>query len=199
MNAVCFIAVFSAANSTIYGSGRCLMALAQEGQAPAFLAQTKNGVPYYSMIVSVLFGCIAFAGKFIGTDKVLTYLVDMTGLGLILTWLMINVTHLRFRAAYQAQGFSLKDLPYQAIYYPYGCWFGIITMVLTIIMVPLLAIIEPNKEDDFVVAFVSSCISLPLFALLYFGWKFAKGTRFIPLQDVDLFTSNINLVSLLCV
>jgi lysine-specific permease len=195
MNAVCFIAVFSAANSTIYGSGRCLMALAQEGQAPAFLGRTRNGVPYYSMLVSVAFGCIAFAGKFIGSDKVLYYLVDMTGLGLILTWLMINVTHLRFRAAYLAQGFSLKDLPYQALYYPFGCWFGIITMSFTIVMVPLLAILEPEKDDDFVVAFVSSCISIPLFLILFFGWKMSNGTKFVPLMEVDLFTSNINLVS----
>jgi len=197
MNAVCFIAVFSAANSTIYGSGRCLMALAQEGQAPKFLARTKNGVPYYAMFVSVLFGCIAFLGKIVGSGKVFDWLVSMTGLGLIVTWLMINVTHIRFRAAYLAQGFKLEDLPYRALFYPYGAWFGIITMSATIIIAPILATLTASEKGEdattALIEFVSSFISVPLFLMLYFSWKAVKRTKIVPLKDVDLYTSNINL------
>jgi lysine-specific permease len=108
MNAVCFIAVFSAANSTIYASARSLMALANEGHAPRFLGRTYHGVPIPAVAVSVFFGCLAFAGKFIGDGVVFNWLVAISGLGTIVAWFMICLVHIRFRHAYVAQGYKVR-------------------------------------------------------------------------------------------
>jgi lysine-specific permease len=107
MNAVCFTAVFSAANSTIYASARSLMALAHEGHAPIFLGRTHHGVPIHAVAVSVFFGCLAFTGKFIGDGVVFNWLIAISGLTTLVAWFMICFVHIRFRLAYAAQGFKV--------------------------------------------------------------------------------------------
>ena len=54
------------------------------------------------------------------------WLLKLTGISGILTWLSIAVIHLRFRAAYLAQGFDLKDLPYRARFFPYSNYYAIL-------------------------------------------------------------------------
>lgn len=198
MNFVCFIAVYSAANSTVYASARCLMALAQEGQAPRFLARTHNGVPFAAMLISVLFGCIAFCGSLIGDGLIFDWLVNMTGLGLIVTWMMINITHILFRRAYLAQGYLLKDLPYQAVFYPYGCYFAIFVTGSVIVLSPVFTIMTSLEDPEMTslgifTNFMGTFISIPLFVGLFLFWKYYKKTKFVTPKSADLFTSNINL------
>lgn len=124
MNFVCFIAVFSSANSTVYASTRSLMALGQIGHAPRFLARTaKNGVPYWATFVSLGIGSVCFVGKFIGDGVVFEWLVNICGLGVIVIWAMICIVHIRFRKAYVLQGYKIEELPFKAWLYPYGFTF----------------------------------------------------------------------------
>lgn len=170
MNAVCFIAVFSAANSTIYASARSLMALAEEGQAPRFLCKTFYGVPIPAVGVSVLFGCIAFAGKYIGDGKVFEWLVAISGLGTIVAWFMICLVHIRFRMAYIAQGYKVEDLPYKSFLFPYGAWFGLIFTSLIIILGPVFAAL-PKEGKNSLLDFLAAFITIPIYLGLYFGYK----------------------------
>lgn len=61
INAGIFTSAFSAGNSFLYASSRVLYGLALRGQAPRFLTYcTKNGLPIISVLVTGLFGFLAF-------------------------------------------------------------------------------------------------------------------------------------------
>lgn len=196
MNFVCFIAVFSAANSTVYASTRSLMSLALENHAPRFLAKTsKNGVPYYALFVSLMVGCVCFLGSFIGEGKVFAWLINIVGLGVIIIWMMICLVHIRFRKAYLAQGYKLADLPFKAMFFPYGAYFSIFVTASILVFSPVLAAYEAHLKPNgnVLVDFMASFITVPFYLLLFVGWKFYKKTKFVPLKQVDVRTGNINL------
>lgn len=57
---------------------------------------------------------------------VFSFLLNLTGISGIVTWLAIAVIHLRFRAAYSAQKKSIDDLAYTSPYYPYSTYIAIL-------------------------------------------------------------------------
>ncbi|KAL3897949.1 MAG: hypothetical protein SGCHY_003068 [Lobulomycetales sp.] len=197
MNFVCFIAVFSSANSTVYASTRSLMALGQIGHAPRFLARTaKNGVPYWATFVSLGIGSVCFVGKFIGDGVVFEWLVNICGLGVIVIWAMICIVHIRFRKAYVLQGYKIEELPFKAWLYPYGAYFSIIITLLILIISPILAALAPPEEDgegNGFLQFMASFISIPVYFLIYLAYKLYHKTAFVPLKQVDIRSGNINV------
>jgi lysine-specific permease len=73
----------------------------------------------------------------VGDGAVFEWLVNITGEAIILTWLMILVVHQRFRKAYLLQGYKLEDLPYRAIFYPYGNYYAALICISVIIVSPI--------------------------------------------------------------
>ena len=73
-NALLLTTVYSAGNCYVYTTSRSLYGLATSGHAPkVFLKMTKNGVPIYSLIVSIAFGCLSYLKLGSGTAQVLTW------------------------------------------------------------------------------------------------------------------------------
>lgn len=66
INLVVVFAILSAANSAMYAASRTLMGLSFASQAPSIFGYLYNGVPVVSLGVTVLFGCLAFAGNSLG-------------------------------------------------------------------------------------------------------------------------------------
>lgn len=61
INAVLLVAAWSAGNSDLYAASRTLYALAIEGKAPRIFKRcTKAGLPIYCVLVTSLFGPLAF-------------------------------------------------------------------------------------------------------------------------------------------
>ena len=118
MNAVLLSAVLSAGNSAIYAASRTLMSLADDNKAPHIFSKlTKQGVPLYALTITTMIGCLAFLGIFIDNGVVFSWLIRISGVSGLLTWLSICVIHLRFRWAWIAQG-RVMDLPYIAPFFP---------------------------------------------------------------------------------
>ena len=73
-NALLLTTVYSAGNCYVYTTTRSLYGLATSGHAPRiFLKMTKNGVPIYSLMVSVAFACLSYLKLGSGTAQVLTW------------------------------------------------------------------------------------------------------------------------------
>ena len=66
VNLVVVFAILSAANSAMYAASRTLMGLSFANQAPAVFGTLYNGVPIVALVVTVLFGSLAFAGNVLG-------------------------------------------------------------------------------------------------------------------------------------
>jgi len=66
MNGVILSAVLSAGNSAMYAASRTLMAMGQEGRAPAIFGRVdKRGTPWMALLATTLVGCISFLGIFV--------------------------------------------------------------------------------------------------------------------------------------
>ncbi|TPX66704.1 hypothetical protein SpCBS45565_g04290 [Spizellomyces sp. 'palustris'] len=191
MNGVIFTAVLSAGNSAIYAASRTLMTLANEGKAPQFLGVVaSNGVPLWSLAMTTAVGCLAFLGIIWGDGLLFTWLLHLTGMSGILTWLSITIVHLRFRAAYKAQNRRIEDLPYQAPFFPYGQWLSVVLACLIIFGQGYSAFAtRPFRFQNIVAVY----LGLPVFISLFVYYKIRHKTQLVPLLECDFDTGQIIL------
>ncbi|KAF9132798.1 hypothetical protein BGW39_011282 [Mortierella sp. 14UC] len=184
INAVLLTAVLSAGQSAFYASTRTLMAMGREGKMPAIFGRVNSrGVPLYSLAVVTLVASIAFVADVVGSGVVFTWLVNLTGMSALLTWLSISVIHLRFRAAFKAQGRSIKDLPYIAPFFPYSCYLSILLALMILFLQGYQAVTaDPFSVEGIVAVFVGA----PVFILSIVIWKIYHKTKIVPLMEVDL-------------
>ncbi|WP_172257291.1 amino acid permease [Saccharibacillus deserti] len=184
MNAIILTSVLSAGNSGMYASTRMLYALAIEGKAPKFLAKlTRGGVPINALIMTAAVGMLAFLASFFGDGVVYSWLLNASGMCGFITWVGIAVSHYRFRRAFVKQGRSLDELPYRARWFPFGPLFAF-ALCLVVIVGQSLSTIENGNVDW--MGFTATYLSVPLFLVLWFGYKLAKSTKVIPLEECDL-------------
>ncbi|MEO2206066.1 amino acid permease [Paenibacillus pabuli] len=183
MNAVILTSVLSAGNSGMYASSRVLYALARDGKAPRFLGRlNKKGIPMNALLVTTAVGMLAFLASLFGDGIVYTWLLNASGMCGFITWLGIAISHYRFRRAYVAQGRDLKDLPYRARWFPFGPIFAFVLCIIVIIGQNYQAF--TGERIDWSGALVAY-LSVPLFLILWLGYKWIKKTKVVPLQECD--------------
>ncbi|ODQ64128.1 amino acid permease [Nadsonia fulvescens var. elongata DSM 6958] len=188
MNAVILISVLSVGNSSIYGCSRTFTALAEQGQAPKFLAYIdRSGRPLFGIIFSSVFGLLCYL---VASDKqgaAFTWMLALSGLSSIFTWGSVCLCHIRFRRAMKVQGRSLKELPFRSAVGVYGSWYGFILNCLVLSGSFWVAVWpigrSPNAE-----AFFSSYLAAPVVLISYLGFKIWKRTPFIRAKDMDIIT-----------
>ncbi|WP_152395145.1 amino acid permease [Paenibacillus guangzhouensis] len=184
MNAVILTSVLSAGNSGMYASTRVLWVLAKEGKAPKFLGKlNRNGVPINALIVTAAVGMLAFLASFFGDGVVYTWLLNASGMSGFIAWIGIAISHYRFRRAFTAQGRSLDELPYRAKWFPFGPIFAFIICMIVILGQNYQAFLGETIDWNGVLI---SYIGLPLFLIVWLGYKFVKKTKVIPLHECQL-------------
>ncbi|CAH0119350.1 MULTISPECIES: amino acid permease [unclassified Paenibacillus] len=181
MNAIILTSVLSAGNSGMYASTRVLWVLAQEGKAPRFLAKiNKRGVPANALLVTALVGMLAFLASFFGDGVVYVWLLNASGMSGFIAWLGIAVSHYRFRRAFVAQGRDLSELPYRAKWFPFGPIFAFALCMIVILGQNYTAFTGGRIDWNGVLV---SYIGLPLFVIVWLGYKWTKRTKLIPLHE----------------
>ncbi|KAF9297209.1 hypothetical protein BGZ74_009968 [Mortierella antarctica] len=192
INAVLLTAVLSAGQSSFYASTRTLMAMGREGKMPAIFGRVNSrGVPLYSLAFVTLIASIAFVSDVFGEGVVFKWLVNLTGMSALLTWMSISIIHLRFRAAFKAQGRSLSELPYIAPLFPFSCYISIALALMIVFLQGYQAVTaEPFEAVGVVAVFVGA----PVFFLTIIGWKVYHKTKLVPLLEVDLDSGRPNII-----
>ncbi|MFC4653186.1 amino acid permease [Lactococcus nasutitermitis] len=188
MNAVILTSVISAANSWLYAASRMLYSLSLEGFAPKVFSKTRDGkgIPMTAVIVTTIIGLFAFVTSIFGPGFY-TYLLAASGLSGFLAWIGIAISHYRFRRAFVKQGHSTKELGYHAKWFPVG-------PLLALIMSIAIALGQSYGTKNFAGGFshwhwsaiLTTYMALPLFLILYFGYKIIHHTKLIPLDEVNL-------------
>lgn len=183
MNAVILTAMLSAGNSGLYASSRMLYQMALEGKAPQlFKKVNKRGVPINALMATLAIGCLAFLSSFFGNGVVYIWLLNASGLSGFIAWLGIAASHYRFRKAYVAQGKNLADLPYRAKWFPFGPLFAFIVCLIVVLGQNYSAFTNGTIDWSGVVV---SYIGLPLFLILWIGYKIKHKTKLVKLTDCD--------------
>jgi lysine-specific permease len=183
MNAVILSAVLSAGNSAMYASSRTLMSMAVDGKAPKIFSKVSTrGIPWVALMATMAIASIAFLGIVLGNGLLFEYLIRMTGISGVLTWISICVIHLRFRAAYVKQGKKLSDLPYRAPLFPLGPYIAIFLGLVVIIAVGVSTIYSADCvwRELMIVYF-----GIPIFFGLLGIYKWLYRSKMIPLEEVD--------------
>ncbi|PEJ59687.1 gamma-aminobutyrate permease [Bacillus sp. AFS002410] len=184
MNAVILTAVLSAGNSGMYASTRMLWDMARQGKAPKALGKlNKRGVPVNALIITAAVGTLAFLASLYGDGVVYVWLLNASGMSGFIAWLGIAICHYRFRKAYVAQGKNLNDLPYKAKWFPFGPIFAFVLCGVVILGQNYSAFMGNKIDWNGVLV---SYIGLPLFLVLWIGYKLIKKTKIVRLTDCDL-------------
>ncbi|KAJ6630751.1 dicarbixylic amino acid permease [Mycena sp. CBHHK59/15] len=184
INAAVLVFVLSAANSDLYIGSRTLYGLAIEGKAPRIFSRVNRmGVPYAALILCTAFCTLVFLNVSSSSAKVFNWFVNLVSTFGAITWICITISHLAFMRALKAQGISRDTLPFKAPFQPHGSWIAVISTTIIVLFKGFDTFL-PFKTDTF----VTSYIGLPVFAVLYTGYKIIYRTRTIPAVQVDLRT-----------
>lgn len=182
INAFIFITCLSAVNSSIYIGSRTLLYMAHSGMAPSFLGKTdKRGVPVFAILLTNAFGALALMNLSTGASEAYSYIVNLSGVSTFLVWGSISFIHLRFRAAWHAQGRTKAELPFKSLWYPWNAYFGLAANMF-LAFVQGWTNLAPFKAGSF----VDSYILLPLFPIIYLVFKLIKRTHFWRASEIDL-------------
>ncbi|EXH86381.1 lysine-specific permease [Acinetobacter baumannii 25307_8] len=184
MNAVILTAILSAGNSGMYSSTRMLFDMAQQGRAPKWFAKLDNrGVPMNALYATTFIAAFCFLTTFIGEKQVFNWLLNMSGMCGFIVWLGIAISHYRFRKGYIAQGYKLEDLAYRAKFFPFAPWFAFILCSVIILGQNYQAVL--GVKIDWI-GLLSTYISLPLFLVIWLGYKWKNKTKLIPYDQMDV-------------
>lgn len=180
MNFVILIAVLSAANSGMYASTRMLWYLAKNNHAPKIFSQVdRRGVPLLALLATCLVGAAAFLSSRFGNGSVYVWLLNASGLSGFIAWLGIAISHYRFRRAYVLQKRDLNALPYRAKAFPFGPLFATVLCIIVIFGQDTALL----KGDVNLYGILVSYIGLPIFLVLWLGYKLLHKTKIVPLAE----------------
>jgi amino acid transporter len=177
INAIIIFTLLSSINSAIYIGSRTIFAQAKAGRAPAILAWTsKNGTPVSAVVFTNLIGLLSLLNISENAGNVFSYLLSISGAAAFIAWAFIGLTHLRMRAAMKAQDMPLTSLPYRSLGYPYVPWILFVANIFLVFISGYTTLLNPFD----VKGFVFSYLVIPLFLILFLGWKFWHGECLIP-------------------
>lgn len=179
INATICISVLSIGLSCVYAGSRTLTALAETGYAPKIFAYVdKSSRPLPSVIAVLMFAPLAYCKIVDAGNDVFDWLLALSGLSTLFTWLTICLCHIRFRRAWAVQGHSTDELPFKALGGAYGSWFGVILITLVLIGQLYVAIWplgeRPESSSEIAKNFFEAYLAVPVMILFYvigFAWK----------------------------
>ncbi|TCM67738.1 aromatic amino acid:proton symporter (AAT family) [Acinetobacter calcoaceticus] len=104
LNFVVLIAAVSVYNSCIYCNTRMLHGLAEQGNAPQVLKEVnKRGIPVMAVLVSSMATGIGVVVNYFMPEGAFGMLMMLVVSALVINWLMISITHLKFTKAMQLE------------------------------------------------------------------------------------------------
>lgn len=195
INAVILISVLSVGNASVYATSRSLNSLAEQGMAPKWTGYVdRAGRPLAAILITNFFGLFAFIAASSKQEEAFNWLLALSGLSSIFTWMSINVAHIRFRRAMRYQGRVTAELPFVSQCGLWGSWYGLGLNVLVLIAQFWIALFplggNPNAYDFFL-----SYLGFPVIIISWLGYKIWKREwrLFIRAQDLDIDTGRINI------
>ncbi|MFV0435300.1 MAG: amino acid permease [Leucobacter sp.] len=173
-NVILITAALSAMNADVFGAGRMIHGLAEQGQAPkAFMRTTRNGVPIMTVIAMIVALLIGVVLNFFYPDQVLFLLGALATFATVLVWLVILVAHIRMKREIARE----NKLPSE---FPVPLWpvASYLTVGFILFVVVMVGIVPESRPALWV-----GLIWVGILVVCYFGLVRGHGRR--PHQLVD--------------
>jgi len=186
INAAIMTSALSASIGDCYTASRVLHSMAGKGQAPRFFSKTtKWGAPWAALIASWLLGFLAFLSVNSGASTVFNFLLDLTALSGVITWLCIAVTYIRFRAGMKAQGIAHSSLPWKNKMSLFAAYW-IILIISCVLLFSGWHVFAPGHWNT--ATFFGNYLPIGLFAIFLIFFKVKDKTSFVRAAEMDLTT-----------
>ena len=169
LNFVVLIAAISVYNSCIYCNSRMLRGLAEQGNAPAILKKVNSrGIPVMAAMVSAGITAVCVLVNYLIPGQAFQLFMMLVVAALVINWLMISVTHLKFSKAMKLQGRQTK---FQSILSP---WTNYLTIAFVCMILIIMAL-----TPDMRLAVILGPIWMVALAILYV-LKYRKKMLVLP-------------------
>lgn len=182
LNAVVITAALSAINSDIFGAGRILFGLAQQGHAPkSFGKVSRHGVPWMTV---VMMGGILLVGVVLNAvipEDVFVVIASIATFATVWVWVMILASHVAMKREIKRKG-----LPASEFGSPLWPAASLLTMAFMAMVIVILGVFEDTR-----VALYVGATWLGLLFVAYKLWVRDGGLRRAELVDE---TASIPLV-----
>ncbi|CNL11024.1 amino acid permease [Yersinia proxima] len=131
LNLVVITAAISAINSDIYGAGRMMYGLAQEGLAPkCFSRLTRNGVPWMTILVMAIALLCGVVLNYLIPKNVFLVIASIATFATVWVWLMILISQVAMRRSMSKE--NVAHLAFPVPFWPVAPILTIIFMAFII-------------------------------------------------------------------
>jgi L-asparagine transporter-like permease len=133
MNLVLITAILSSSLAAMFGIGRMMRSLADEGHAPKWI-KDKSDVPYRGILFS---GFAMLVTLWLGLmfPRVYLFLISSGGFALLFTYAVILAIHIKYRSKNGCPPKGKCQMPG----FPYTSWFALIGIVIVILSMPFIS------------------------------------------------------------
>ncbi|KAF7909807.1 uncharacterized protein EAF01_003525 [Botrytis porri] len=185
INAVVLTSAWSSGNSSMLGGTRILYGMAMHGHAPKFFTRVNRaGVPYIAAALYAVFMCLGYMTLSSTASTVFTWLQDLVSIATLVNWISILVVYLRFQAGCKRQGINRHtELPWAAPLQPYTTWASLTLFVILLFTGGYVTFIHGEWDTE---TFISSYLNIPLFLMLFLGYKFYCKTKMVSLEEMPI-------------
>lgn len=133
INFILISAILSTMLAAMFGLGRMMRSVAEEGHAPSWL-KDKTEVPYRGILFSG-FAMLLGLGAGFFFPRVYLFLISFGGFASLLTYAAILATHIRFRKCYGCPPEGKCQMPG----YPITSWLALIGTIVVIVSMPFIS------------------------------------------------------------
>lgn len=198
-NVVIILAVLSVANAAVFASTRPLVALAEAGHGPLCLKYIdRKGRPLFALLFTYAIGLLCFVCVSPKQDDVFNWLLALSGLLAIFTWISIAIAMLRVTHACKVQGVLIEEeFPFIAKGGVYGAWLTLVINALILIAQFYVGLYPVDGKELDISTFLQVYLAAPVVLVCYVGHKIwtRNWKLYVKACDMDI-TSGRRIVDL---
>jgi histidine transporter len=179
LNIVVISAAVSAINSDIFGAGRMMYGLAQQGHAPkGFARLSRNGVPWLTVVVmssALLLGVLL---NYLIPENVFLLIASVATFATVWVWLMILFTQVAMRRSMSAE--QVAQLKFPVPFWPYA------PMAAIAFMLFIFGVL--GYFPDTQAALIVGVVWIVLLVLAYLTWVKPAAGQAVPVEREPSFS-----------
>ncbi|MHC8302208.1 amino acid permease [Pseudomonas sp. ZS1P83] len=179
LNIVVISAAISAINSDIFGAGRMMYGLAQQGHAPkGFARLSRNGVPWMTVVVmsgALLLGVLL---NYLIPENVFLLIASIATFATVWVWLMILLTQVAMRRSMSSE--QVAQLKFPVPFWPYA------PMAAIAFMLFIFGVL--GYFPDTQAALIVGVVWIVLLVLAYLTWVKPAAGKAVPVEQEPSFS-----------
>ena len=179
LNIVVITAAISAINSDIFGAGRMMFGLAQQGHAPkGFARLSRNGVPWMTVVVMSAALLLGVLLNYLIPENVFLLIASVATFATVWVWLMILVTQVAMRRSMSAE--QVAQLKFPVPLWPYAPAAAIVFMLFIFGVL--------GYFPDTQAALIVGVVWIVLLVLAYLTWVKPAAGKAVPVEREPSFS-----------